>query len=94
MRVICIGQPHETSLIFVIVQSMEERSVQDLICVPLSCEAHLIHMANARKNRANYPSMRIVQAYFIVSRASIRISEGQIIWAILHLGHSDQSLIS
>ena len=42
--------------------------------------ARLIHTANARKNCANYPSMRIIRAYFmlhsyerqrVVSRASV-----------------------
>ena len=62
--------------------------------------ARLIRMANARKNHVNYPSMRIIRAYFtlcfyqwqgVVSRASVRItqgmriSEGQIIQAILYM---------
>ena len=57
-------------------------------------------MANARKNRANYPSMRIIQAYFtlhfsqqsrVVSWTTmpiireVRISEGQIIRALLYM---------
>ena len=64
-------------------------------------ESCLIRTANARKNHANYPSMRIIRAYFtlhsyerqrVVSRASmrikwgVRISEGQIIQAILCSG--------
>ena len=62
--------------------------------------ARLIRMANARKNRANYPSMQIIRAYFmlrfyqwqrVVARANVwikqgmRISEGQIIRAILYM---------
>ena len=62
--------------------------------------ARLIRTANVRKNHVNYASMRIIRAYFtlhsyewqrVVSRASMRmkwgmrISEGQIIRAILGL---------
>ena len=58
----------------------------------------LICMANVRKNRANYSNMRIIKAYFmlcfyqqqrVVSKASmpikrgVRISDGQIIQAML-----------
>ena len=61
--------------------------------------ARLIRMANARKNHVNYPSMRIIRAYFtlrfnqrskVVSWTTmqiireVRISEGQIIRAILY----------
>ena len=61
--------------------------------------AHLIRMANARKNHANYVSMWIIRAYFtlgniilrrVVSQTimqiirDVQISEGQIIWAILN----------
>ena len=59
----------------------------------------LIHTANARKNRANYPSMRTIQAYLMLSNITlqkvvsriimqiiwgVQISEGQIIRAILY----------
>ena len=68
-------------------------------CVADYSRAHLIHMANVRKNHANYPSMRIIRVYYtlcsyeqqqVVSRASMQIkrgmliSEGQIIRAILY----------
>ena len=70
----------------------QERAVQN-------SRARLIRTANAWKNHANYPSMRIILAHFmlrsyewqrVVSRASmrikqgVRISEGQIIQAILY----------
>ena len=60
--------------------------------------AHLIRMENVWKNCANYSNMRIIKAYFmlcfyqqqrVVSKASmrikrgVRISEGQIIQAML-----------
>ena len=35
-----------------------------LLLPKLYSRARLIRMANARKNRANYPSIRIIQAYF------------------------------
>ena len=66
----------------------------------LYSRARLICMANARKNRVNYPSMWIIRAYFTLhfnqrSRVvywttmqiirGVRISEGQIMRAILYL---------
>ena len=66
----------------------------------LYSRARLIRTANARKNCANCPSMRIIRYYFtlrfyqlqpVVSRArvkikrGVRISEGLIIQAILYL---------
>ena len=60
----------------------------------------LIHTANVRKNHVNCPIMQIIRAYFtlrfyqwqrVVSKASmrikqgVRISEDQIIWAILYM---------
>ena len=63
-------------------------------------------MANVRKNHANYPSMRILQAYFtlgfnqqsrVVSWTTmriirgVRINEGQIIRAILY-PYTDESM--
>ena len=62
--------------------------------------ARLIRMTNARKNHSNYPRMQIIRAYFtlcfnqqlrVVSWTTIRIilevriSEGQIIRAILYI---------
>ena len=61
--------------------------------------ARLIRMANAWKNHANCLSMRIIRAYFMLSNITLqrvvsrtimriiwgmRISEGQIIWAVLY----------
>ena len=63
--------------------------------------AHLICMANVQKNRVNYPSMQIIRVYFTLrfnqqSRViswttmriiqEVRISEGQIIRAMLLMG--------
>ena len=63
-------------------------------------EARLIRMANAWKNRANYPSIWIIRAYFTLSNITlwrvvswtamqinqeVRMSEGQIIWAVLYI---------
>ena len=66
----------------------------------LYSRARLICTATARKNHANYPSMRIIRAYFMLSNITLwkvvswttmriirgmRISEGQIIRATLYL---------
>ena len=82
--------------------TMSRLTMQQHCCVKMMEDnystARLIRMANARKNHANYPSMRIIRAYFTLSNITlrkvvswttmqiirgVRISEGQIIQATL-----------
>ena len=56
--------------------------------------AHLIRTANARKKHANYPSMRIIRAYFTLSNIMLwRVVCWTIMWIIWGIRISEDQII-